>query len=278
MEVIEKTVEYTRADSIYTIYPIGDTHLGTKHCTESDLQKTITEIKENPFALWIGIGDYGEFITPDDKRWDVASIADWLKLDSKGNPDDAWQDNITEEQTGHICKLFEPIKDKCIGLLEGNHESAIRRFLHVNVQKNICDRLELPNLGYSCWVKLRFARENSNERHVYKCVFTHGEGWAITPGAKMNRLQRFMNSFDARIYGMGHMHDIITHTVPYLELSDSNLIRQRERVGAVTGCWFKTYSQGLASSYGEVEGFPPTSLGCPKYVLDLNRDIVKVEG
>ena len=204
MEVIEVTKGYTKGNATWTIYPLGDTHLGTKHCTESDLQKTINEIRDDSNALWIGMGDYGEFITPRDPRWDSQVISEWL----------ADHDNVPTDQEKHICDLLEPIKDKCIGLLEGNHENVIRRILHVNVQRNICERLNLPNLGYSCWVKLRFARENSNEHHVYKCVFTHGEGWAVTPGAEMNRLQRFMNAFDARIYGMGHMHDIITHTVP----------------------------------------------------------------
>lgn len=269
MEVIEKTVDYKINDGEWRLYPIGDTHLGTKHCTEGELQKAISEVKDNSTALWIGMGDYGEFITPSDKRWDSKSIAGWL-IDE--------QDNIPEVQTEYIYKLFEPIKDKCIGLIEGNHEDAIRRFLHVDVQKNLCKRLELPNLGYSCWVRLRFARKNSNEHHVYKCVFTHGAGWAITPGTKMNRLQRFMNAFDARIYGMGHMHDIITHTVPYLELSDSNIIRQKERVGAVTGCWFKTYSQGVAAGYGEKRNYPPTSLGCPVFTINPVTDTVRVHG
>ena len=269
MEVTEKTVTYRKTDGDWKLYPIGDSHLGIKHCTESDLQKTITEIKDDPFALWIGLGDYGEFITPNDKRWDSKVISDWLKDE---------QDNIAEAQTDYIEKLFKPIKDKCIGLIEGNHEDTIRRFLHVDVQKNLCKRLEVNNLGYSCWLRLRFSRENSNEHHVFKCVFTHGSGWAITPGAKMNRLQRLMNAFDARIYGMGHMHDIITHTVPYLDLSDSNIIRQKERVGAVTGCWFKTYAQNVSPSYGEKKGYPPTSLGCPIFTINPNTDTVRVHG
>jgi hypothetical protein len=269
MEVIEKTLIYVRSEGEFRLYPIGDSHIGTKHCTESDLQKIITEIKDNPQAIWIGMGDYGEFITPSDKRWDSKSIADWLI---------GKQDNVAEEQTKRLVELFSPIVDKCIGLLEGNHEDAIRRFLHTDVQTNLCDRLKLPNLGYSTWVKLRFSRENSNEHHVYKCVFSHGSGWAITPGAKMNRLQRFMSAFDARIYGMGHMHDIITHTVPYLELSDANIIKQKERVGAITGCWFKTYSQGVSASYGEKKNYPPTSLGCPKFVIIPTKDEVRVEG
>ena len=268
MEVIEKTIDYKVNDGDFRIYPLGDLHVGTKHCTESNLQKTIVEIRDDSQAIWIGLGDYGEFITPNDKRWDSKSIAEWLKDE---------QDNIAEIQTDHLQNLLEPIANKCIGLIEGNHEDSIRRFLHVDVQKNLCKRLDLPNLGYSAWVRLRFARENSNERHIYKCVFSHGSGWAITPGAKMARLQRFMNAFDARIYGMGHMHDIITHTVPYLELSDSNIIRQRERVGAVTGCWFKTYTQGVAASYGEKKNYPPTSLGCPKFVINPSNDYVRVE-
>jgi len=269
MEIVERTIDYIRAESEWKLYPIGDTHLGIKHCTESDLQKKITEIKDNPQALWIGMGDYGEFITPTDPRWDCKVIAEWLENE---------QDNIAEEQTKYICKLFEPIRDKCIGLLSGNHEESIRHYLRVHVQKNLCDRLELPNLGYSCWVKLRFARENSNEHHVYKGVFSHGSGWAVTPGAKMNRLQRFMNAFDARIYGIGHMHDIITHTVPYLELSDSNIIRQKEKVGAITGCWFKTYAQDIPPSYGEMKNYPPTSLGCPVFTIDPQKDEVRVHG
>lgn len=269
MEVIEKTIDYKINDGEFRLYPLGDIHAGTKHCVESDLKKTIAEIKDDRQAIWIGMGDYGEFITPNDKRWDSLVISEWLKDN---------QDNIAEEQTKYLVNLLSPIKDKCIGLLEGNHEDAIRRYLKVHVQKNLCERLGLQNLGYSCWVRLRFARKNSNEHHVYKCVFTHGSGWAITPGAKMARLQRFMNAFDARIYGHGHMHDIITHTVPYLDLSDAGIIRQKERVGAVTGCWFRTYSQGVAASYGEKKSYPPTSLGCPVFTIHPTTDTVRVHG
>ena len=269
MEVTEKTINYKMGAGDFKVYPLGDTHIGTKHCTESDIEKIIAEIHNDSQAIWVGMGDYGEFITPNDKRWDSKVVSEWLKDE---------QDNIPEAQTDYLEKLFSPIKNKCIGLLEGNHEDSIRRFLHVDVQKNLCKRLDVANLGYSAWVKLRFARENSNEHHVYKCVFSHGSGWAITPGAKMNRLQRFMNAFDARVYGMGHMHDIITNSVPYLELSDSNIIRQKERVGAVTGCWVKAYAQGIAASYGEKRGYPPTSLGCPVFTINPTTDTVRVHG
>ena len=237
---------------------------------ENDLRKKIREVAACPTALVLTGGDLGEFISPRDKRWDDKVIADWLVDD---------RDNIAEAQTDYIYNLFKPIEpEQWIGALEGNHEDAMRKFGGVDVQKNLCKRLNIINLGHSAWVRLRFCRENSNERHVYHCVFTHGAGWAVTPGAKMNRLNRFMAAFDARIYGMGHMHDIICHTQPFLELSEASIIRQKERVGAVCGCWFRTYSQGISASYGERKDYSPTSMGCPRFVINPTSGMVRVEG
>ena len=77
MEVIEKQIDYKQGDGDFKLYPIGDIHAGTKHCTESDLLKIIAEVKDDPQAIWIGMGDYGEFITPNDKRCDSKVISSW---------------------------------------------------------------------------------------------------------------------------------------------------------------------------------------------------------
>jgi len=268
MEVLERIIYYRSRKDEFHIYPMGDEHLGTKHCAEGELVKQIKVIKEDEKALWIGIGDKAEFITPSDPRWDVGVISDWVS-----------QDNIAEDQTARYCDIYMPIADKCLGLLEGNHEDAIRRHSHIDVQKNICNRLGVNNLGYSCFVKLVFRRGRQrlqNESFVVTCFFTHGSGWAITKGAKLNRLQRLMDAFEADIYGTGHMHDIITDTKPYLMLDGSNKIRQREKVGAVTGCWFKTYTQGVRASYGEKRNYPPSSIGAPTFTIIPNKQVIFV--
>jgi len=265
MEVIEKIIPYKRPD-VFHLYPLGDIHCGIQHCAEDKIKAQVREIKADPLALWIGMGDYGEFISPNDPRWNIGSIVKWVH-----------EDNIAEDLTKWIVALFDPIKDKCVGLLEGNHEDAIRIHSHIDVQKNICERLELPNLSYSCFVRFIFRRAGSSSHEVMG-FFTHGAGCAITKGAKVNRLERVMDGFEADIYGIAHMHDIITDTKPYLRVDKENRVRQMEKVGAVTGSWFKTYAQGVRASYGEKKNYPPTTLGCPVFTIAPDKGILKVEG
>lgn len=267
MEVIEKVIKYRHGGCIH-LYATGDEHSGTKFCAEGKLKDKVLQIKQDPVGYWIGMGDKGDFITPGDPRWEVGIIADWVH-----------QNNIAEDQTEWYCKTYEPIADKCVGLLKGNHEDAICRHNHVNVQANICRRLNVPDLGYSTWVRFKFERKGSAETHIIDGVFTHGAGWAITKGAKLNRLENFMNSFNARIFAIGHMHDIILETgKAYLDLTPAGKIKQRVKVGAITGCWFKTYNQGGTASYGEKKGYPPTEIGCPVFTIYPDKDMLTVSG
>jgi len=216
------------------------------------------------------MGDGAEWITPSDKRWDPnqKSVSDWVE-----------PDNIAECQTRWLVDLFKPIKDKCIGLLYGNHEESIRIHNHNNVQKNLCERLAVDNLGYSAFVRLFFRRESSNETHIIKGAFTHGASSAITKGAKLNKLRQFMNDFDAHIYGYAHMHDIIIDDKSYMSLTPRAFgqsdIKSSESVGVVTGCWFRTYTKGIHASYGERKAYPPTAIGCPVITIDASTQSIE---
>lgn len=266
MEVIERTFIYGKADE-YHLYPFGDMHMGTQHCYEPGIVKQRDIIKNDPLAYWWDVGDSCEFITPSDPRWDGGGIAKWVEAD-----------NIATSQVNHYVEMMQPIANKCIGKNGGNHEDAIRIHNSDNVQKNICDRLDVPNLGYAAFIKLIFHRKNSRESHSYTIFTTHGSGCAITAGAKLVRLQRLMDNFDADIVAHGHVHDILTYTKPYLKLNDNNEVKQRVKVGAMTGCWFRTYTQGVPSSYGERKNYPPVMMGCPRFTIIPDKDVVRVEG
>jgi hypothetical protein len=249
---------------------MGDIHDGTVHCVEDDVSSKFVEIGKDNNAFWIGTGDYGEFILPHDKRFDISqlSIPKWVE-----------QDNIAECQRKHIVNLFKPYKEKCIGLLYGNHEESIRKFNNNNIQKNICDDLGVDNLGFSCFLRLFFRREKSNETHLFTGVLTHGRSGAITKGAKLMALRRFMDDFEGDFYAYAHTHDIIIDSRPYLTASrgfNEGRIKDREAVGAMTGCWFRTYTQGVIASYGETKVYPPTTLGCVYFEFDLNELTVEV--
>ncbi len=259
MQTKEFTVEYVNSDPEYRLYFLGDIHAGTIHCVEDQIKTKVKEIAELENTYWLGMGDYGEFITPDDKRWnpDQKSIAPWVEPDDVGRC-----------QEKFITELLTPIKDKCIGLLYGNHENSYRVHKFGNVQKHICEELGVENLGFSCFVRLRFKRESSNESHISTICAIHGSSGAITKGAKVNALRRFMADFEANIYAYGHVHDIDDQRRPYMTVTGTNKIKDRSDLGVLTGCWFQTYTQGIIASYGEMKVYPPTVIGCPYIVLN----------
>jgi len=265
IQVKEIVIPYKRSDR-FKVYPMGDEHTGTLYCAEGEIVEQVKVIKRDPLALWFGVGDKAEFITPSDPRWEAEALPDWLH-----------SNNIATDQEDRYCNIYESISNQCIGLLEGNHEDAIRTHSHSDVQKNICKKLGVDNLGYSCFLILKFKRHLSRETHIVRGFITHGSGWAVTKGAKLNRLQRIMDSFEADFYAHGHMHDIITDEKACLTLDSHNKVIQKVKVGAVTGCWFRTYTQDVRASYGEKKNYPPSVIGCPVFVIDPNTATVKVE-
>jgi len=268
LETKDIQIPYKRADSTFSLFCLGDIHAGTIHCVESHIKRKVDEIKNKKNAYWIGMGDYAEWITPKDKRFDpnLKSIAEWVE-----------PDNIAHCQTEWLTKLFEPIKKKCVGLLYGNHENSIRIYNHDNVIKNLCENLGVDNLGYSCFLRLFFRRENSNESHLVKGAFTHGSSGAITEGAKLMALMRFMKSFEADIYGYGHIHDYIPKSLSRMTISPQGKIKSTVSIGSTTGSWFRTYTQGAVASYGEQKVYPPTEICCAVFTINPNTGFVDVQ-
>lgn len=267
MEVKEITINYKKADSTFYLYWLADIHAGTIHCVEDHVKRKVIEIASRKNAYWIGGGDYAEFITPKDKRFDpnLKSIADWVE-----------PDNIAHCQVEWLTKLFQPIQKKCLGLLYGNHENSIRIYNHDNVIKNLCDNLKVDNLGFSCFLRMFFKRDNSNETHLVKGVFTHGSSGAITEGAKLMALMRFMKSFEADIYGYAHIHDYIQKSYSRITVSPQGKIKSSVSIGATTGAWFRTYSKGTIASYGEQKVYPPNEMCCAMFVINPNTGLLDV--
>lgn len=211
------------------------------------------------------MGDYGECITPSDRRWDIKQIAAWVE-----------QTNIVESQRVWIRNLLEPIKDKCLGLLEGNHEDDIRLHNSQDIHLDLCRDLGVPNLGFSCFYRLFFSC--GGKVTTVTCHFSHGSGGAQTEGGKIMRLAKDMNGFEADITAIGHLHDIKINAMPMLYMDDNFNIKQKVRVGAITGSWFRAYSKGSYPTYAERKGFTPTNLGCPHFTIRPFYRIIGVSG
>lgn len=275
MEVIEKTIEYTRPDK-FKIYPLGDIHLGVIHCDEDLLSEKVAEIKSQRNALWIGMGDYADLITPSDfKRWDGKILAPWMK----GN-----EDNVGATQVEKVDEMLSPIWDKCIGLIEGGHDDAIRRYCHYDFMKELLKRAnkkhKVPYAGVQCLIRLNFKRKNSGETHDYIIHARHGEGSARTSGARALAVLRLTQVFiNANITFMGHLHGQESPDIPERLVLKGGKIKSFETIATMTGAWLKAYMQGVPPCYLERWGCPPSTLGCPSIIVKPDDDkmtLVKV--
>lgn len=274
MQVIEKMIFYKAVDKFY-IYPLGDMHLGIVHCAEDKLREKVAEIKSlGRKAYWLGMGDYGDCITPSDfKRWEGKILASWMK---------EHEDNIGSTQVRKVDEILSPIWGQCLGLIEGNHEEMIRRYNHFNFMEELLllanKKHDIPYAGVSCFVRLNFKRENSNEAHDIIIHARHGEGSARTSGARALAVLRLAQVFiNANIVWSGHLHGQESPDIPERLLLRGGQIKSMETIATMTGAWVRAYMQGVPPCYLERWGSPPSTLGCPRISIEPQYDRMVLE-
>jgi hypothetical protein len=258
---------------IHRIYALGDIHWGNFGCSLDTLHRDIATIKADPLAKVILMGDLADYISPADKRWDPSCVTPRAKISDMGD----WGKYLAR---GVVAELT-PIKDKIIGGLSGNHEHTFECRQAQQLHAWTCAELGIPDWGYCCFLDLSFryvgskggykvkrsVHRNGNENYgisrTYRFFCHHGAGAAQTPGGKTNRLVAFMNSNEADIFLIGHVHEKDVKRLDILSADNlCRVITSRKKLGVFTGTYLKTYQEGARPGYGERAGYRPVPLGC----------------
>lgn len=268
MECVVRTIKigHGRNDWIY-IVPLGDFHVGNTGCALAKLKRQVEYIKNKVRCYWIGMGDYVDCINYTDKRFDPDTVAE---------PFCNHLANCVPLQVETVIKILEPIKHKCLGLLRGNHEEKIRLKYQFDILEKMsrafdCD---IPLLKDSAILRLRFVR-SKDSTYVFDIFCTHGCSGGRKGGAKVNRLEDMIGYVEADIYLMGHSHIKITESRSVLYADINMNLKHKKKVMGVTGCFLNGYQKGK-SSYVEKWGFPPTSTGSVKIMINPRRHDVHI--
>uniref|UniRef100_A0A6M3K4N0 Calcineurin-like phosphoesterase n=1 Tax=viral metagenome TaxID=1070528 RepID=A0A6M3K4N0_9ZZZZ len=289
MEIITRTIEYTRSDRFF-FYDLSDFHVGAVHCDEKSLIEKVYEIKQyGRQAIVLGGGDYGDLITPNDlKRWDARILAPWLIKDTDvlGDKLPEWMksnmDNIGPGILKRVDEILCPIWGSFVGLIEGNHDDGIRKHNHYNFMKELLLKANKKNdvsyAGVQCFLVLHFVRKNSNEVHDIIIHARHGEGAARTSGARALAVLRMAQSTpEADITLMSHLHGQESPDIPQRLVVRKGKLKEKNSLATMTGAWLLAYKQGAPPSYLERYGSPPSVLGCPRIILDPDKGIMTLE-
>jgi UDP-2,3-diacylglucosamine pyrophosphatase LpxH len=279
-----RIIEYPKEDAEFSIWDIADIHLGNAGCSKEHLKRDIERIRKDQYSTFLIGGDYMDAIFPGDPRFDPETF-----------PEDIMVRDLTKISaiiSAQLINYFNPIKDKCLGVAYGNHEHKfMTRNSEMFIHDQICASLNAPNMRYSGWADLYFVHnkdiKNVQIRHSrlrprrhtarLRCVLHHGFSTAATAGGKINALKRLVDSLEADLVMMGHVHEQFAKSFTRLTVNENcTEIKSKITMGMITGSYLRTYLPDV-TSYGEQRGYFPTTLGATraKYIPAEKRLIVE---
>jgi len=264
MRVIKKILD----KPAIKLVPLGDIHLGHAVCDKDLFENTINYIAENDEAMWIGMGDYCDAISAKDKRYNPKEIDSSLPT-----PDVQYRE---------VTKMLMPIKDKCLGLLDGNHDYTHWTHHNHNYVDQMAHELETEYLGLDAVIRLIFPRTwlkkigKNREHHKFDIFAHHGWSSGRSDGYKVKSIQDMALIFsEMNLYLMGHVH--LKGEAPVrvkLNIAENLDIIQHTQRYVFTGSYIKGYVNGF-TTYIEGKALPPTQLGSPSIFIKSYHDCGK---
>lgn len=254
------------------IYSIGDTHEGNCNHNAAAFKKAVNIIQSDPNGYWVGMGDYIDAITHEDKkRFDPVTISEKYKLRELKD--------LPVKQIEYVFDVINPIQSKCIGLLVGNHEEAYTKNNSNDVYKRFQQMFassawgSVPpvRIGYVGFIVYRIKGCNSVVH-----ALNHGSGvGGTTDGYAVTKAWEMSKPFDCDVFWMAHIHQLVEDDKKIMAVTErGKLIRTRKYV-AVTGSFLNTYNEGNAN-YFEHKGRKEGDIGMIKLTLkvDNHRNII----
>ena len=225
------------------IHPMSDLHIGDSQCDYRLVLERIEYIKNTPNAYCILDGD----------------LMDTAIASSIG---DTYAANLSPmEQLKHCVKIFEPIKDKILAVLPGNHENRLYKTDGVDITDIMSSQLGIPE-RYSpttAFLFIRFGESKKRHRpYLYTIYVTHGSGGGRREGGKVNRLADLASIVDADIYIHGHTHLPLIFRESFFRVSGAN-----SSVALTDKLFINTAAALNYGGYGDKAGFKPASKSSP---------------
>ena len=250
MKTIKCNLPYAE---VIEIIPMADLHIGDSQCDYKLILERIEYIKNTPNAYCILDGD----------------LMDTAIASSIGDTYSAVIQPM--EQLNHCVKIFEPIKDKILAVLPGNHENRVYKSDGIDLTEIMCAQLGIPE-KYSPTTALLFIRfgdkggHHHNRTMTYSGYITHGSGSGKREGGKVNRLADLAAIVDADFYVHAHVHLPVIFKESYFRV---NIIQST--VSLVDKLFVNCGASLYYGGYGDKAGFKPASRSTPTIYLDGHK-------
>ena len=232
----------------HRLFLFGDIHYGAPNFSRGTFDKFLTRARACKRDLYLGLGDY----------FDIASSSE-RKILSSGGLHESTEKTLNDLYMGladDLSRELNFMKDKFIGLIEGNHFSMLRTShdTAISTTRYMCDKLAAPYLGTMGIVRLTFKFGDLTEN--VDIVAHHGMGASRLPGGSNNRVFQMAEGFQGDVYCMGHDHKKNVSTSAALCLDKDGVLRQKRRYHIRTGGFLQAYMEDKESYIVDMCGSP----------------------
>lgn len=234
------------------IFLIGlfDIHIGNPFFEEKLFLQTIKLIEENDNIYWIFGGD-------------------GLENNIKNSVRSVYEQCMPPmEQKKYLENKTAKIANKCLGAIEGNHESISTREVGISLIEDIAKNIwKCPYSPNSLLLYLKIGV------NYYSIFMRHGSGSSGTSAGKINSSVRTQNAVsNAQIYFTGH-----THLKGFIEEPIHIFYEQKETIRTINRYFISAGSYLGYGGYSENRAMIPVSLGSfGVYLGGVKREIIPI--
>lgn len=180
-----------------------------------------------------------------------------------------------KESLNTAVKIFDPIKDRILCIVGGNHERRIYKDVGFDISEVLAEKLGAYYAGDECYLKIKLGKATGKKGNglpiIYSCYITHGWGSGRTPGSKVNNLAKLADIVLADVYIASHTHFMTSHQDIYLVPDKShNKLIEMKRTFVSSGAFLKR------AGYAVTKGYPHSKLGSPRVRLAGEKKDVHV--
>lgn len=244
------------------IYFLGDIHEGSANHQAKALEKAVKIIAEEN-AYWIGLGDYVDAINHHDPRFNPLEISKEYGIRDLSD--------LPRCQCQHVAEKLKPIAGKCLGLLSGNHEDALRRYNTFDPTQYMAELLGTEALGGKAWFILRFQRKTPKNivSETYRICAAHGTGGGgFREGYPINKAYDIFRWDTADFHVMGHLHRMSVDRAIFTSC-DYGILRHIPSWFGVNGCMLSKQELGT-DGYFEQKVGKESDIGMLKLTVSTN--------
>ena len=244
-----------------TIFPISDVHYGALEHLNKEWAEFCKMIERTPNAYIILGGDL---------------VNNNVRTCSFINPYDELV--RPREQKHRMVEYLEPIKDRILCAVSGNHEARSLKDNDVDITYDIMAKLDIEDFYRQgmCFMKVGLGKRTDEDAPLQSYTFavTHGAGGGIYTGATVNRNERFGNvidGLDCLIVGHTHKGTVTKPSKIVIGRKNAKVSMQEYTVISMTS-WLNY------GGYAMQKMLLPAHVGEPQRLnLSMNRKNKKIE-